>query len=281
MPAPQARYWIATISATNNVYYPCLIDPICGIKGQLELGEGGHLHWQLVLWVSKKITRAGLLVLLPPGTHVEPTRSAAAEEYVFKDNTAIDGTRFILGTKLLNRASSTDWAEVRRLAQTGQVEIIPPDIYVRYYGSLKRIEKDHLKPQPHAKENRIYWGDSGTGKTTLAWEEAGQNAYPKDPCTKYWDGYCGEEHVIVDEFRGEINLSHILRWTDKFPCNFENKFGGICSNVRRFWFTSNVNPTDWYPNANPESLRGLLRRFEIRHFERGEEQNQFIQRHNE
>lgn len=266
MPAPQARYWIATISAQQNVYYPCLQDPIRWIKGQLEHGEGGYLHWQLVLGLQRKCTRRGLLVLLPPGSHCEPTRSTAAEEYVWKDDTAVEGTRFELGEKPFNRNNPTDWTQIRDLAKRGRTEEVPADIYVRYYGNIKRIEKDHLKPTRHPKTNKIYWGAAGSGKSTQAWEEAGYDAYPKDPCTKFWDGYLGHENVVVDEFRGKIDISHILRWTDQFPVVFENKFGGICSAVQRFWFTSNVNPKDWYPDSDPETIRALLRRFEITEF---------------
>ena len=40
------------------------------------------------------------------GTHWEPTRSSAANAYVWKDETAVPGTRFELGKKPLNRGDS-------------------------------------------------------------------------------------------------------------------------------------------------------------------------------
>jgi len=31
------------------------------------------------------------------------------------------------------------------------------------------------------------------------------------------DGYRGQEHVVFDEFRGGIDISHVLRWFDRYP----------------------------------------------------------------
>ena len=36
---------------------------------------------------------------------------------------------------------------------------------------------------------KVFWGDTGSGKSHTAWEEAGVAAYSKDPTTKWWDGY--------------------------------------------------------------------------------------------
>lgn len=38
---------------------------------------------------------------------------------------------------------------------------------------------------------QVYWGTTGTGKSHRAWAEAGITAYPKDPLSKFWDGYRG------------------------------------------------------------------------------------------
>ena len=70
---------------------------------------------------------------------------------------------------------------------------------------------------------RVYVGPTGVGKSRRAWDEAGFDAYPKDPNTKFWDGYQGQPHVVMDEFRGKIDISNILRWTDQYPVSVETK----------------------------------------------------------
>lgn len=109
----------------------------------------------------------------------------------------------------------------------------------------------------------MFWGPTGTGKSHRAWEEAGVEAYSKDPRTKFWCGYRGQRNVIVDEFRGAIDIAHILRWTDKYPCRVETKGGTAPLLAESFWFTSNLEPTCWYPGLDELSYEALARRLEI------------------
>lgn len=111
-----------------------------------------------------------------------------------------------------------------------------------------------------------FWGPTGTGKSRTAWDEAGMDAYPKDPRTKWWDGYTGQEHVVVDEFRGGIDVAHLLRWLDRYPVLVETKGGSIPLRATKFWFTSNLDPRNWYPDLDAETQAALIRRLEIKHF---------------
>lgn len=106
----------------------------------------------------------------------------------------------------------------------------------------------------------------GTGKSRRAWEEAGLEAYSKDPRSKFWDGYQGEKNVIVDEFRGGIDISHILRWTDRYPVRVEIKGASRPLEAERLWFTSNVDPRMWYPELDQATIDALIRRINIVHF---------------
>lgn len=89
-------------------------------------------------------------------------------------------------------------------------------MYVRNYNSLRRIATDHLQADPIEREVVVYWGTTGTGKSRRAWDEATFDAYPKDPRTKFWCGYRGQAHVVLDEFRGGIDIAHMLRWLDRY-----------------------------------------------------------------
>lgn len=130
-----------------------------------------------------------------------------------------------------------------------------------HYRTLKQIEKDFLKPIGNTKEVFVYWGLTGTGKSKRAWEEAGLDAYPKDPNTKFWDGYKGEENIVIDEFRGKIDISHILRWLDRYPVNVETKFGGVTLRAKRIWITSNISWRKWFNDLDNDTLMALRRRF--------------------
>jgi len=262
----QGIYWILTIP--QHDYLPFRPPGVKFIRGQLESGNTtGFKHWQLLVAFDKKCRLAVVKRTFGDTCHAELTRSSAADDYVWKDETSIEGTRFELGTRAIRRDKSSDWDIVRQNAKAGLFDDIPADIYVRYYNSLKRIRSDHLKPIGIERTVICYWGRSGTGKSRTAWDEAGLEAYPKDPRSKFWDGYMGQEHVVIDEFRGGIDISHMLRWLDRYPVIVEVKGSSTILKASKIWITSNLDPYYWYPELDPLTKDALLRRITVTHFE--------------
>lgn len=263
MPAIQARYWILTIP--SHLYVPYLPPGYCHVQGQLETGVGGFVHWQLVVSASTKITLASVRATFGP-VHAEPSRSDACRAYCWKEDTRVAGTQFELGELPVRRNSKSDWDAILVAARAGRIESIPADIQVRCYNQLRRIGSDYVQPLPMERSAKVFWGRTGTGKSRLAWEEAGLEAYSKDPRTKWWDGYMGQTHVVIDEFRGTIDIVHLLRWLDRYPVRVENKGGSVSLSATRFWLTSNLDPRLWYPDVDAETVAALVRRIEIHHF---------------
>lgn len=87
-----------------------------------------------------------------------------------------------------------------------------------------------------------------------------------DPRTKFWDGYQSEANVVMDEFRGGIDISHLLRWLDRYPVRVEIKGSSRPLLATTIWITSNLDPRRWYPEIDQETLDALLRRLNIIHF---------------
>lgn len=245
-----------------------LPEGILWIKGQLELGEGGFLHWQICLCTRRKCRAGAVKRQFARTAHVEVTRSAAANEYVWKDDTAFEPEtyRFELGRLPINRNQEKDWERIWDSAKRGALDEIPADVRVRSYKTIRQIEKDHMEPTAMERKVKVFWGPSGLGKSRRAWYEAGITAYPKGPTSIYWDGYQGHENVVIDEFRGEINISHILRWFDRYPVCVECKFGACILQAKNVWITSNLHPRDWYPALDEATRSALLRRLDITHF---------------
>lgn len=198
----QGRYWLLTVPWEN--FMPYLPAGVVYIRGQLESGgTTGFLHWQLLV-VTPKCRGPKLKSIFGETAHVELTRSSAANEYVWKEDTRVAGTQFELGSLPINRAKSEDWDRIRTLAIQGSLDEIPSDIFVRCYNQLRRIGQDNLRPVAMERTCSVFWGRTGTGKSKLAWEQASLDAYPKNPRSKFWDGYRDHEHVVMDEFRGII-----------------------------------------------------------------------------
>jgi len=295
-----SKYFCATISAKINVFSCQPSDEFFAYMcGQLELGrqtqqssvpmqslrqgsvKGGtregvrersvggdrFLHWQLY-FVTLRKSRVSAVRKFLLG-HIEPTRSSAILSYVCKvDDTTVDGTFFEWGVKPMSRAGKggIDWDAIKLAAKSCEIESIPSYAYISFYNSLKSIGRDHLKPiQRSGVVVKVFWGPTSTGKSTRAWEEAGLDAFPKDPMSKFWDGYQGESNIVIDEFRGGINISHILRWFDKYPCNVEIKGSSVALKARSFWITSNLHPREWYKDIDMDTYSALERRLIIEH----------------
>lgn len=141
MPAQQARYFLLTIPHHN--YTPYLQQDQQYVKGQLEMGAGtGFLHWQLLVAYTKKVTCARVKNDFGTSAHIEITRSEAANDYVWKDETSVEGTRFELGKLALKRNSDKDWESIWKAAKERRFEDIPADVRVTSYNALSRIAKD-------------------------------------------------------------------------------------------------------------------------------------------
>lgn len=265
-----ARIWLGTIPYSVDYCLNSKFDgSVAYAKGQREIGQNtNYEHWQVIVYFKKPVRLSHCKKTFGTQSHWEPTRSAAADDYVWKDDTAVDGSRFEWGTKSIRRNERADWDAVVADARSGRLDQIPSDILVRCYGNLRRLAADNLQPIQVERTCKVYWGATGTGKSHRAWSEAGLDAYPKDPRTKFWDGYNGQDCVIIDEFRGGIDISHILRWLDKWPVIVEIKGSSIVLKATKIFITSNLDPRLWYPDIDDETKSALLRRLQITYFPR-------------
>lgn len=263
-PANQRRqgiYWIATIPYSD--WTPTLPEGVSWIKGQHERGESGYEHWQVVMAFQKKQSLVAAKRKLGVRTaFMELCRSAAADEYVWKEESRV-GEQFEMGSKPFQRNSAKDWDAIRDAATSGQFQNIPADVLIRYYGNLCRIRSDHLQPVAGERSCNVYWGSTGVGKSRRAWEEATNDAYAKDPRTKFWCGYMDQQNVVIDEFRGGIDIAHLLRWLDRYPVRVEIKGASRPLAAKKFWITSNLHPSAWYPELDRETYDALERRLTI------------------
>lgn len=259
----QGVFWMLTIP--GHEFTPYLPMSCRWIKGQLELADSGYLHWQIIVAFKQKASLAEVKRNFGP-YHAELTRSAAAGDYVWKELTRVNGTQFEIGVKPVARADPTDWERIWELAKTGEFDQVPASIRIQSYRTLRSIHADYAQPIGMERTCTVYWGATGTGKSRLAWENAGMDAYPKDPRSKFWCGYRCQSNVVVDEFRGGIDIGHLLRWLDRYPVHVEIKGSSVPLVASRFFITSNIPPEQWYPECDVETLNALRRRLIVVHF---------------
>lgn len=207
----QGKYWLLT-HYDVAINYDTQTDPfwtsknIIFSKGQLErCPTTERLHWQFIVCFKRKVRRRTVKIALGDDIHAELSNSPAANDYVHKEETSM-GRRWEFGRTPHKQNSEVDWEVIWNCAKSGDIENIPANVRVNSYNAIRRIQMDFMKPEGVQKEVKVYWGPTGVGKSRKAWEEAGLDAYPKGPTTKFWDGYQGQENVVIDEFFGQIEV---------------------------------------------------------------------------
>lgn len=81
----QARYWLLTIPKDAYQLPTELPQQLTWIRGQQERGgDTGYEHWEVVATFKRAVRLAAVKSLFGPTCHAEPSRSSAANDYVFK-----------------------------------------------------------------------------------------------------------------------------------------------------------------------------------------------------
>ncbi len=267
----RTRNWCFTI----NNWTPELYDDVIALTNYKylimgkEIGEKTktpHIQGFIVFKYQKTLTQVRRSL---PRAHLTAANGTVGQnvEYCSKDGDYEEWGERPMSKKEQGEAQKNLYAQAWELAKQGRIEEIPEGIRVRCYNQIKRIEKDFLKPCECDTKVVVYWGETGSGKSHKAHMEAGVDGYWKIPTTKFWDGYDGQENVVIDEYRGKIDIAHMLRWCDKYPCTVEVKGGATALAVKKMWITSNIHPREWYPDLDEPTLQALLRRLEIYEFQ--------------
>jgi len=270
MPSPQFKYFLLTIP--KDKWCKCLPAGVCYIKGQEEIGEGGYEHWQLLVITKRKISVVGCKGLFCREAHVEPSRSEAADQYVWKEESRVAGSQFELGVKPVRRNSKEDWALIKQQAQEGKLDDIPADIYIRYYSTFKKIFVEYQKPIMRGpQEVIVIYGPTGVGKSRMAFDEVGDDYYIKSPLTKWFDGYHGQKIVVFDDYRGDWwTFGYFLRILDRYPIDVEIKGGFVPFSATTIYISCPRSPQDLYAGLEARTdgaLAQLTRRItEVRLF---------------
>lgn len=266
----QGIFWLLTCPDPNALCESLssgnLPPELCFATGQKEKGETtGFVHWQVCVAFTKKVSLRAVTSLFGGGVHAELTRSEAAIAYCNKEESRLSEP-FELGAKPFRRNSRTDWEAVWTSAKSGDLEAIPANVRVVSYRTIRAIGADFSVCHGMQRTVFVFWGITGSGKSHRAWDEAGVHAYSKCPRSKFWDGYQDQQHVVVDEFRGGIDVAHLLRWTDRYPVRVEIKGSSRPLCATKIWITSNLDPRAWYPDLDYATVEALLRRLTIVEF---------------
>ena len=144
-----------------------------------------------------------------------------------------------------------------------------------HYDKFFRRYQAHHRRRTTWRVPEVHWlyGPTGTGKTKAFHDrilgEDGDNTYNYWVRTpghgKWFDGYCGQNFVIFDEFRGELDYSYLLTLLDGHPSiQVEVKGAMIFWSPEVIYITSCSSPQDVYweqaGDDSKDNIDQLLRR---------------------
>ena len=109
---------------------------------------------------------------------------------------------------------------------------------------------------------QVFWiyGSTGLGKTRMVYDRFGiENIYSKDLNTTFWENYDQEKVLMIDDFRGQIKYSELLKITDRYPYTVNVKGSSGQLNSPFIFITSCSPPDKVYKNIG-EDIGQLFRR---------------------
>lgn len=248
-----------------------------------EVSTSGTPHFQGFFTLKKKASLTGLKKIISEIPHLEIAKktSRAAAAYCMKgsqphDDWVTNGTDSPLyGLDAVvvkhgvapqeTQGTRSDLSKLCDAIKDGvpmsDVADIDPATYVRNYKGLAAYAA--LKTQDHTPDGLRglwYWGPPGTGKSRKARNE-NPGAYLKAQ-NKWFDGYSGEDCIILDDLDSNC-LGHLLKiWTDRYPCTGEIKGGNVKLQHDKFIVTSNYSISKLW-EGDDDMIAALKRRFTV------------------
>ncbi len=242
------------------------------LVAQPEIGAEGTHHLQGYLHLHKPARFKRVKRLMPDdGIHLGAAKKPAIAciRYCTKTDTAT-GKPTAFGLEPVESGHRTDLDELQVLLDSGepmlQIARASFSNFIRYTRGIYAYSSlIGSKPRDFKTHVSVYYGDSGTGKTRMAQELGGSNAYWLSASSSqhvcWFDGYDSQTVVVIDDFYGWIRWSQLLQLLDRYPCRVRTQAGSVNFNPKRIIITSNRHPGQWYTHSYYEEA-ALRRRID-------------------
>jgi len=260
------KNWCFTLNNYTEEKFDSLLDCYCKyiIMGK-EVGATGtpHLQGFVVFHTTKRLSG---VKKIDPLAHWEQAKGSASQNktYCSKDGNHTERGVCPMTSKEQGAKSKTNWALVIKAAKSGDAEELYPREFVQYNTTLTKMYKPLLAAIP-VYCGFWYVGPPGTGKSKTARENF-PGAYDK-LLNKWWDGYDGEESVLIDDIgmSNELMGSFLKRYCDHYPFRAEHKGGSKVIRPLNIVVTSNYTIETIWPHDS-QLQAALLRRFKVVNF---------------
>jgi len=268
----EASLWAVSSDPPLNVFDDEVIEYMVY---QVERApETGQVHLQGFLSLKKKQRMLSVKRILGrDSVHLEKTqgRPDQAAEYCKKPETRIAGP-WEWGKKPDGRGHKSPTAIAIEAIQYGkplqQVAVENPLAWVRSYKGLTAFSQVLTKPNEvwRVVTVIVLYGPTRSGKTRAAMSSTcvdGRHPYQMPLSSGFWfDGYEGEDTLVIDDFYGQLRFSDMLRILDGHYVQVPVKGGFTWAKWTKVYITSNTHPDLWWQGTResiPHSALDAMR----------------------
>lgn len=283
----RSRKWCGTLNNWTDEEHAqllnwCKSETVKFIIGQEE-GEEGTPHLQFFI-EAKNALRLSTLKKVCGRAHFEVAKGSSMDNYKYcSKEECFDYEPQDLKLWEEKPGKRSDIEHAKELAKTGGMrEVVETLNNYQAWRAAEMYLKYAENKRTWAPVVKWFYGPPGTGKTRRAHEEAATLAatgaatlaatggatlavtgrvalYVHSNTGKWWDGYDGENIVIIDDFRAsDWALNYLLKVLDRYECRVETKGGSRQLLATHIYITSPYHPEAAY--CNSENVKQLTRR---------------------
>lgn len=233
------------------------------IYGEEICPKTGKVHWQTYAETFNSQRISFYKKIYGKSVHLERRNGTREEarEYCKKDNKYVE-----LGKWISGQGHRSDLDEIAAALIDGSTDIYKvmeeaPSLYCRYRNGLKDIAAIGTKKKTkkfRKVEVIVLSGPTGCGKTRKAMEQCEYKTEGRN--LKWWQDYCGEESILIDEYNNDVGITELLNILDGYQLRLNVKGSHTYANWNKVYITTNLNKGELHTNAKDAHRDALFRR---------------------
>jgi len=251
---------------TDNCKYACYqkeVAPTTGtphIQGYMNLKKQARMTT-----VQKKLGHAGIQLTLINANGTLAQNRAYCSKEGGQDFTEIGQIEIVGQGKRTDLTVLSEKVKAKR--KLSEIAEEHPETFIKYHRGIKSlIEVLDESPKERDMDVVLLFGDPRTGKSTKArmyaklYGECYNVGLPNGGSV-WFDGYNGEDTILIDEFKGWMQPTFLNQLLDKYRLKLPVKGGFVNAKFTHVFITSNYPPEEWWSDKvtwNRNALYGRI-----------------------